>query len=99
MAAKQLDIHPAALEELTSAIQWYFQRSESAAQRFVDEIEEALELVMKAPTRWPNYEGVSRRYILQRFPFAVVYRETRHGVQILAIAHGHRRPGYWRDRL
>jgi hypothetical protein len=36
---------------------------------------------------------------LRRFPFAIVYREKQDAIQILAIAHGHRRPKYWKRRL
>jgi hypothetical protein len=31
--------------------------------------------------------------------FAIFYREKQAVVQVLAIAHGHRRPGHWKDRL
>jgi hypothetical protein len=37
--------------------------------------------------------------VLRRFPFVIVFRETAFGLEIIAVAHGHRRPGYWRDRL
>jgi hypothetical protein len=30
-----------------------------------------------------------------RFPFAVCYRVTNTDVQITAVAHGKRKPGYW----
>ncbi|MGO9649194.1 MAG: type II toxin-antitoxin system RelE/ParE family toxin [Terriglobales bacterium] len=99
MAGKRLDIHPAALAELKSAVKWYLERSEPAAQEFVAEVDRAIDLVMDSPKRWPAGEYATRRFILQRFPFAVTYREKESGVQILAFAHGHRRPGYWKERL
>ena len=40
-----------------------------------------------------------RRVIVNRFPYSLVFM-THHGeVWILAFAHHHRRPGYWRDRV
>jgi toxin ParE1/3/4 len=36
--------------------------------------------------------------VLNRFPFALIYRIERDEVQILAVAHHSRRPGYWRER-
>jgi hypothetical protein len=36
--------------------------------------------------------------VLPRFPFLIA-REAAAGVEIIAIAHDRRRPGYWRDRL
>ena len=99
MAVKLLEIHPAALAELKSAVVWYQERNETAGQNFVSEVDRAIELVMAAPGRWPSGEHGSRKLVLQRYPFAVIYREKEVVVQVLAIAHGRRRPGYWNDRL
>ena len=75
------------------------ERSEPAAQEFVAEVDRAIDRVIKSPRRWPAVEHGTRRFILQRFPFAVIYREKDSSIQILAFAHGHRRPGYWKARL
>jgi len=99
MAAKALQIHPAALEELKSATAWYLDRSETAALNFVAEVDRAIGLVVESPGRWPKGEHSTRRFVLQRFPFAIVYREKATAVQVLAVAHGHRQPGYWKERL
>ncbi len=99
MAAKPLEIHPSALAELKSALSWYLERNESAAVKFAAEIDRAMELLIAAPQRWPGGEHGSRKFVLRRFPFAIVYREKQAVIQVLAIAHGHRRPGYWKDRL
>jgi toxin ParE1/3/4 len=58
-----------------------------------------MELLMDAPGRWPAGEHGSRKFVLRRFPFAIFYRERQAVIQVLAIAHGHRRPSYWKDRL
>jgi toxin ParE1/3/4 len=98
MADKFLEIHPAALEELNAAVAWYLERSESAAVDFVNEVDRAMDLVLASPLRWPKADYETRRFVLQRFPFAVIYRATERAVQVLAIAHGHRHPGYWKAR-
>lgn len=99
MAVKLLEIHPAALAELKSAVVWYQERNETAAHNFVSEVDRAIELVMAAPGRWPSGKHGTRKLVLQRYPFAVIYREKEAVVQVLAIAHGRRRPGYWKVRL
>jgi plasmid stabilization system protein ParE len=99
MAAKPLEIHPAALAELISAVSWYFERNETAAHAFAFELDRAFERVIQTPRRWPAGEHATRKFVLQRFPFAVIYRERDNTIQVLAIAHGHRRPGYWKGRL
>jgi plasmid stabilization system protein ParE len=94
-----LDIHPSALAELKSAISWYLEQNEATANKFVAEVDRAIDLILGSPRRWPTGELQTRKFVLQRFPYAVIYREKQAEVKILAIAHGHRQPGYWKDRL
>jgi toxin ParE1/3/4 len=99
MAGKPLDIHAEALAEFRFAVTWYLNQSETAAIKFVAEIDRAIDLITASPERWPNGERGTRKFVLQRFPYALIYRERESDVQILAIAHGHRRPAYWKTRL
>jgi plasmid stabilization system protein ParE len=66
MAAKPIEIHNDALAELKSALRWYLERSESAADGFVAEIDRAIELIAAAPTRWPSGELGTRKFVLAR---------------------------------
>ena len=99
MAVKPLQVHPAALEELKSAVAWYQERNQTAALNFVAEVDRAINSITASPARWPSGEQGTRKFVLQRFPFAIIYREKETVIQVLAIAHGHRRPGYWKGRL
>jgi len=98
MSPAAVDFHPAARDELLAAHAWYRARNESSALAFVREMERAIEVIAEAPDRWPSYLHGTRRYLLRRFPFSVVYRRVDAGVQVVAVAHARRRPGYWRAR-
>jgi hypothetical protein len=37
--------------------------------------------------------------MLSQYPYFVVFRELTREIQIIAIAHAKRRPGYWGKRL
>jgi len=39
-----------------------------------------------------------RRCRLRRFPYSVVYTQDGPDILVLAIAHQHRKPGYWKRR-
>jgi toxin ParE1/3/4 len=80
-------------------VAWYLERSQLAAARFVIEVDRALELIVSSPDRWPSGAYATQKFVLRRFPFVVVYRDKETVVQVLAIAHGRRRPGYWKTRL
>jgi toxin ParE1/3/4 len=98
MANKEVEFHEAASEEFEAVFDWYLERSAGAAARFASELGRAISSIAEAPQRWPVGIHGTRKFLLRRFPFAVVYRELPSIIQVLAIAHGHRRPGYWKDR-
>jgi plasmid stabilization system protein ParE len=94
----QVRFHREAEEELTEAENWYYARSEVAAQAFALEIDHAIRSIADAPLRWPRGMRGERRFVLDRFPYTVLYRVKTDHVFITAIAHQSRRPGYWRHR-
>lgn len=98
MASRPVGFHPEAELELTAAAEWYEERKAGAGADFVASVRTKIGEVREAPERWPNVRGV-RRALVNRFPFAVIYRVTRdEAIQIVAIAHLRRRPKYWSPR-
>ncbi|MSU56800.1 MAG: hypothetical protein EXS35_01210 [Pedosphaera sp.] len=51
------------------------------------------------PIRFPPRKYHTRRALLWRSPYAIVYREDPARILIVAVAHGARRPGYWHERI
>jgi len=98
MAIKNVEFHEEAALEFLAAVDWYLARSELVASRFAQQVTHAVQLIAQAPQRWPSYSHGTRKFVLRRFPFLVVYRELATVIQILAVAHAHRRPGYWKTR-
>jgi plasmid stabilization system protein ParE len=96
---REVRFHESASAEFEAAFEWYYQRSEFVASRFAEEVSRAIAMINDAPKRWPTANHGTRKFLLQRFPFAVFYRELPFGIQVLAVAHGRRRPGYWKRRL
>jgi plasmid stabilization system protein ParE len=98
MSAKPVEFHPEALAEAEAAVAWYRKRSLRAAEVFLSELGKAIQTVSEAPDRWPLFESGCRRFPLLRFPYLLIYREKARSIEVLAVAHGRRRPGYWRSR-
>ena len=97
--ATELEYLEEALEEAEAAARWYAERSASAAVGFSEEIDAAESAITDFPDAWPPFAHGTRRYLLRRYPFSVIYRVESRRVLIVAVAHGHRRPGYWKSRL
>jgi plasmid stabilization system protein ParE len=91
--------HPAAEQELAAAVDWYRERSERAAALFVDEISGTVDRIRISAAQFPHFTSITRRALLPRFPCFLVFRETHGAIQVLAVAHAKRRPGYWQRRV
>lgn len=87
-----------ALEEAEAAARWYAERSPTAALAFSEELDAAESAIVRLPEAWPPFDLGTRRYLLRRFPFSVVYRLESERVLIVAVAHAHRHPDYWKGR-
>ncbi len=97
MASRQLRFNPMAEAELQDAAAWYDERSPGLGRRFVLAVQRKCEEILEAPDRWPLAAG-SRRVLLGRFPYAIVYREKAEEIEIVAVAHLKRRSAYWASR-
>jgi plasmid stabilization system protein ParE len=97
--ALDLEYLDEALEEAEAAARWYGERSLTAAAGFADEIYAAESEISEFPEAWPAFERGTRRYLLRRYPFSLIYQIQPSRIVIIAVAHAHRRPGYWKSRI
>src|SRR3989442_15038596 len=99
MAPAAVRFHPAAAQESESAYDWYAARNPAVAHGFLEELRHAVAAVAENPRAWLRYGDRARRYVFPRFPFSLVYVLRGDDVEVIAVAHGRRRPGYWQSRL
>lgn len=90
--------HSAALRELTEIAHYYEQRLPNLGSDFLDELDHVLSVVLENPHIGVVFNTPFRRILLQRFPFAVFYLVDNDFIRVVAIAHQHRKPGYWKSR-
>ena len=98
MSQFAVEFHPLAADEAQAAERWYRERNETASGRFQRELDRAIERISQWPETGSPYLSNTRRVLLRRFPFFVVYRVRGDDLEIVAVAHARRRPGYWRAR-
>ena len=90
-----LRVLPQARDELDEAFRWYESQAEGLGHRFIGEVQAAFQLIQRFPQAWHPMSEHSRRCRLKRFPYGVIYAVEGGDVIVLAVAHLHRRPGYW----
>jgi toxin ParE1/3/4 len=90
--------HADAAAEFDASVAWYEARRPGLGLEFLDAVASRIADVTSNPHRWRIVRG-TRRAPLRRFPFVVVFRETPDGsIEIVAVAHASRRPGFWTGR-
>ena len=93
-----IEIHPDAADELESAKLWYENQSSGLGDEFLDEIDRAIAKIEQWPEAWTPYWQDVRRFLVHRFPYVIYYRHMSGAIQIIAVAHQRRKPGYWKNR-
>jgi hypothetical protein len=92
-----------AKEELREASRWYEAQRKLLGRRLLDTVGATIVRIREAPRSFPVIDHVRggraiRRANLADFPYGLVFVELADEIRILAVAHLHRRPGYWRHR-
>jgi toxin ParE1/3/4 len=98
VVSRRLEILKPAAEEAIEAARWYYERNVKAAEAFQREVRAAFDRIRESPDIWPVHHHDTRRVLLERFPYEIVYRILADAFLIVAVAHCRRRPGYWRGR-
>jgi plasmid stabilization system protein ParE len=94
-----LDFLPEASVELSEAAEYYESKQEGLGWKFRSEVLEICRLIVQHPLLWRELAGGYRRVNCPVFPYSIVYFIRGDLIVIAAVAHGHRRPEYWKDRL
>jgi hypothetical protein len=93
-----------AMDEADAAQIWYESRKPGLGGEFSRILHEGIKAISWHPRRWPREETIQssheiRFVTLHPFPYSLVYRVGESGLILIAVAHLHQKPGYWRDRI
>lgn len=95
---KEAVFHPEARAEVSQSVEFYEARLNGLGLRFLSAVEQTAERISASPEAGPPLEGGFRKRIVPGFPYSVIYRVLEDYVYLVAVAHQHRRPNYWRQR-
>ncbi len=88
-----------AQSELDSSVEYYNSESTGLGYEFLREVFAAVDRIIEYPEAWkPFYKG-TRRCLIRRFPYGIIYKQLDDLILIFAIANLHREPDYWIERM
>jgi len=81
------------------AVEYYEAQSVGLGTELIADLDRVALLLGTNPESGGPAAAGTRRLLLSRFPFVVVYRLVEGAPVVVAFAHQRQRPGYWMDRL
>ncbi len=96
---KRILIHSEAKAELGEAVAYYERQKAGLGLDLLSVVQHVLQEIRRNPALGAPYKNTEfRHYLVRRFPYVIFYLELDDVVWIIAVAHGKRRPDYWRRR-
>ncbi|WP_375311880.1 type II toxin-antitoxin system RelE/ParE family toxin [Bradyrhizobium sp. A5] len=88
----------AARADLVDAVRWYDAHAPHVVPQFRDALRAALARISENPKQFTPVLKNTRRALLRRFPYILVFREMDDAVYIVAVFHTSRDPLIWQRR-
>ena len=95
----KIEFLEAAQAELDEAFIWYENQQENLGVQFLTEFDAAIKRITAYPKSYALLANDIRRCLIKLFPYSVLYGIDADTIVIIAVAHLHRKPNYWIDRL
>ena len=96
---KPVIVHSQARAELDEAMAFYEQQKMGLGLVLQAAVERTIGRIQRNPHLGSPYKATEfRYYLVRRFPYIIFYADLEEAIWIVAVAHGRRRPDYWRRR-
>ena len=87
-----------ARHDLADATAYYQDQMPGLGAQFLEEVRAAIDRIRTFPLAWQLLSQRTRRCLLNRFPYGVIYEQRKDEIVIVAVGHQHRRPDFWKPR-
>lgn len=85
--------------ELDETFAYYEAERVGLGSEFLDDFTNALDRIELFPEAWHAFDSKTHRCLLRRFPFGIIYQILDEKIMVIAVAHLHRKPKYWHNRV
>lgn len=88
-----------ARQELDDAVMWFNQQADGLGKELLDELDRVIRRIVSFPLSSMEIDPGLRRALFARFPYGLIYGKDNDVIVVVAVAHLHRKPRYWADRI
>jgi plasmid stabilization system protein ParE len=87
-----------AVQELFEATEYYSSQSRTAAEKFIEDFEHAVNLIQDYPEAFSDIGKGFRRCLFKKFNYSIIYKVDIDAVVVTAVMNNFRKPEYWYGR-
>jgi plasmid stabilization system protein ParE len=84
--------------EIAKAAIWYEDQGIGLGAEFLRAADVAISSIQRNPQQYQRVRGRTRKTVLRRFPYNIVYVLTEDEIVVVGCVHGQRNPKRWQDR-
>ena len=95
----RFSFHPRAVAEFEAAVRYYEECQTGLGLEFAEEVYAAIGRISEYPEAWHTLSQNTKRCLVNRFPYGVIFQVKCGLLRIIAVANLHRRPDYWLARI
>ena len=99
MIIKNVSFDVEAEAEYYKSVKYYKDIDIKLSEEFYEAVQEAILDIKQFPDSGHSYLHNTKRVLLDRFPFAIIYKRKDDLIIIFAIHHTKRKPSYWEKRI
>lgn len=85
--------------EFHDSISYYESEQKGLGKKFELEVKSSILRIQNYPKMYSKINKSVRKCIIHKFPFNILYSVEDNFIVVIAIAHHHRNPDYWIDRI
>jgi plasmid stabilization system protein ParE len=89
----------AAEVELDDGYIYYEDQVKGLGDEYIEEVLNTFKRIKVNPKAWTLFSKRTRRCLVHRFPYGIIYQIREKELLVIAIAHLHRKPQYWKNRI
>jgi plasmid stabilization system protein ParE len=87
-----LKLHPLAENDLTIALNYYYEISPKLGKKFLSHIDKQFNKILNSPNLYQYETKTSQKVVMKKFPYITIYEQYEDIIMILAIFHTKQNP-------
>lgn len=88
-----------AKQELINAIDFYNEKNPHSGYKLLIDFEKTVERIIQNPEAWHPLTKNTRRCLLSKYPYGIIYQIREHIIYIVVFMNMKRKPDYWKKMI